>query len=150
MTKRKISILLALVICCLLVAVTLVGCGNKGEIRLSKATQNKIIAAFVNAHINDQYPVTADEISLRCYGAFHGVYVLFVDVASGGSFQAIQTEVIADVKFIYPDGQTMIVYSDGEFYTIAEAYDNNILSYQNLVATQENYKVDNLLYNTEG
>lgn len=109
-------------------------------IPLDAATQQEIINAFVNVHSQDRYPVTEDEISLRCFGAFDGVYVLFVDVASWVYTAAIKVDVIAGVKFIYSSGQTMYVYCDDAFYSISEAYEKNILSYENLVATQQNYR----------
>ena len=149
MAKKRLFAFV-LVVCFLFIVSTLCGCyGSKNTIHLSGRTQREIINAFVDAHSNDQHPVTKHEISLRCYGEFDGVYVLFVDVASYGYTAAEHTEVIAGVKFIYPDGRSMIVYSNGEFYTIAEAYENGTLSYDNLLATQQRYKVDEPLYEEE-
>lgn len=112
----------------------------KEGIALDVATQIEIVSSFVNAHSQDRYPITEDEISLRCFGAFDGVYVLFVDVESWGYTAAIEVDVIAGVKFIYSSGQKMYVYCNNAFYTILEAYENNILSCDNLLATQETYK----------
>ena len=113
---------------------------TKDGLVLEEDIQSEIISSFVNIHSKDTEPVTEDEISLRCYGAFDGVYVLFVDVASWGSFEVITTDIIAGVEFVYSNSQTMIVYSDNAFYEISEAYDNNFLSYDNLVTAQQIYK----------
>ena len=137
MSKRKLSIL-TLAVCFLLVVSMLCGCNDKDVIH--EDTQKEIITAFVNLHSNDTYPVTEDEVSLRCYGVFDGVYVLFVDVESWGYTTAIVEDTIAGVRFIYSCGQKMTVYSDGAFYSIAEAYENGILSYDNMLTAQQTYK----------
>ena len=115
------------------------GLTHKG-IALDEDVQQKIITSFVNAYSTDRDPITADEISLRCYGAFDGVYVLFVDVESMLKLPAFREQTIAGVKFIYSYLQTMVVYSNNAFYEIKDAYENNILSYDNMLAAQQTYK----------
>ena len=116
---------------------------------LSKDIQREIVSAFVNAHSKDSYPVAENEISLRCFGSFDGAYVLFIDVASWGYSDAIEVDVISGVKFVYGDGRMMEVYYDGAFYSISEAYEANVLSYDNLLATQETYKAYHEILYTE-
>ena len=116
---------------------------------IDKETTEEIKAAFIAAHVNDEPPVTEDEISLRCYGVFDNVYVLFVDVESWGYTGAIETDIIADVQFIYSCSQKMTVYSDGTFYSLPDAYENGILSRDELLTLQENYIKDHeYLYKT--
>lgn len=122
---------------------------NESPIAIDKEISKEIVTAFIAAHINDKHPVTEDEISLRCYGVFDNVYVLFVDVVSWGYGAAILTEIIADLQFIYSCGQKMTVYSDGAFYSLTDAYENGILSRDNLLTVQENYIKDHeYLYET--
>ena len=125
---------------------------TRNGIVLDEDTQQEIKTAFVNVHSNDPYPVYEEDISsLRCYGAFDGVYVLFVDVLTWGHFGSVTSDVIAGVEFIYSNTHTMVVYAHDAFYTISQAYDNGILSYDNLLTTQQNYKACRTgLYREEG
>ncbi|MCH5152103.1 MAG: hypothetical protein J1F65_05560 [Clostridiales bacterium] len=122
---------------------------TKDEILLNETTQREIITAFVDLHSKDFYPVAEDEVSLRCFGVFDGVYVLFVDVESWGYTTAIEEDTVAGVRFIYSCGQKMTVYSDGAFYSIAEAYENGILSYDNMLTAQQTYKAAHEFLYTE-
>lgn len=112
---------------------------------LEEDKQLEIKTAVYNAYIKDKYEddisydTVLEIVSFRCYGVFNDVYVLFVDGMFGAS-QAIKIDVIAGVRFVYVNGLTMFVYSDGAFYEIYEAYANNILSYDNMLTTQQNYK----------
>lgn len=110
--------------------------------RLDEAIEKEIIAAFVAAHADDKYPVTEDEISLRCCAVFDDVYVLFVDVAGWDYDCAIWHIFVADVEFVYGSGQRMTVYSNGAFYSLSNAYENEILSYDDLITLQKKYQSD--------
>lgn len=112
---------------------------EKSPIVLEKAVKQEIIAAFIEAHINDRYPLREEEISLRCYGAFDGTYVLFVDVVSWGYGDAIGAEIIENLEFIYGNGQRLVVYSDGAFYSLYGAYKKDILSLDNLLIAHRKY-----------
>lgn len=112
---------------------------TKNGITLDEAKQTEIKTAFYNTYKDKHPDLVFEKLSLRCYGAFDGVYVIFED-GVWGCIAAVTSEVIAGVKFIYADGLHMTVYCDNAFYTISEAYEKNILSYENLLATQENYK----------
>ena len=110
---------------------------TKNGIPLDEATQTEIKTVVYNEHKHTE--LSYEDISLRCYGAFDGVYVLFVDGV--WLHMPMETsEVIAGVIFTYPDSLHMEVYCDGVFYTMTEAYDNNILSYDNLLTTHDTYK----------
>lgn len=114
---------------------------TKSPVVLEDAIKREIIAAFVEAHKNDKYPLSEEEISLRCFGAFDGAYVLFVDVKGLDYDTAIWKEVVADSEFMYSNGQRLTVYFDGSFYTLIEAYENGILSSENLQTAQWNYNL---------
>ena len=116
---------------------------TKNGITLDEAAQTEIKTAFYNKYV-DKYPDLAfEQLSLRCYGEFDGVYVIFED-GVWGRITAITSEVIAGVKFIYPDGLQMTVYCNNAFYKLSEAYENGILSYDNILKTQETYKACNI------
>ena len=136
---KVVAILLAL--CC--IASVLGACVDKFDSSLknmNETVESKIITDFVAAHSEDAYPVSEDEVSLRVYGAFDGVYVLFVDVAGWAYTEAIQTEVVAGVKFVYSCGQTLEVYCDGAFYSLTTAYEKGIISRAHLRTAQRTYK----------
>ena len=110
---------------------------EKSPIVLEKAVKQEIKAAFVEANKNE-YSLCEQEISLRCYGAFDGVYVLYVDVESWMYPSVVWSEVVADVEFVYGSGQSLKAYSDGAFYSLTDAYENGILSRDNLLTVQQN------------
>ena len=121
----------------------------KSPFSIDKEKRKEIKVAFIAAHANDENPVTEDEISLRCYGVFDNVYVLFVDVVGWGYTGAVETDIIADIQFIYSCSQKMTVYSGGAFYSLPDAYENGILSRDDLLNVQENYIKDyEYLYQT--
>ena len=106
---------------------------------LDEAVQTEIKLAFYNSY-KDKYPnLGYEHLALRCYGAFDGVYVIFEDKV-WDCIDMVTSETVAGVRFVYPDGLHMTVYCDGAFYKLSEAYENNILSYDNLLATKETYR----------
>ena len=106
---------------------------------LEKPIAEEIVDAFVAAHSTDRYPVEKDEVSLRFYGEFDGVYVMFVDVASWCYTDAIKIETVAGVAFVYSCGQTLTVYCDGAFYSLTNAYEQGVISRDKLLAAQKVY-----------
>ena len=115
---------------------------TENGIPLSEGEQAEIKDAFYNKYKNKYPDLPFEQLSLRCYGAFDGVYVIFED-GVWSAFCVVTSEVIADVIFTYPDSIHMRVYCDGEFYTMTEAYEKGILSYDNLLATHKTYKACN-------
>ena len=141
--KKLMKIISTLFLFCCLVSLPVacgVTCGGP-PIGLGEAAEKEIIDAFVAAHSQGSHPLTEAEISLRFYGAFDDVYVVLVDT-SDAYILPFEKEVIADVEFIYEKGQELTVYTNGAFYSLPDAYKNNILSLQDLKAVQRNYKSD--------
>ena len=111
-------------------------------IMLNESTQTEIKTAFYNVY-KDKHPnLPFDHLSLRCYGAFDGVYVIFED-GVWACMDLVTSEVIAGIIFTYPDSLHMTVYCDGECSTLSEAYENGILSYDDLLTTHDTYKACN-------
>ena len=109
-------------------------------IPLTEAEQTEIKTVVYNEHKHTG--LSYEYISLRCYGAFDGVYVLFLD-GVWSHLDVVTSEVIAGVIFTYPNSIHMEVYCDGAFYTLSEAYENGILSYDDLLTTHDTYKACN-------
>lgn len=135
--KKIIAVLLVAVGLLALCACQSEGAGANS---FSKEKQQEIITAFIAENSDAKYPLKKEDISLRCYGAFDGAYVLFVDVVGWNYTMAIETDVIAGVEFVYSSGQKMTVYYSGKFYTLSEAYDRGVLSLASLRAVQKSYK----------
>ena len=121
---------------------------TRNGITLDEAVQTEIKTAFYNKYV-DKYPdLPFDQLSLRCYGEFDGVYVIFEDRVWDVT-DAVSSEVIAGVTFVYPDGLHMTVYCNNAFYKLSEAYENGILSYDNLLVTRDTYKACHGTIHTE-
>ena len=110
---------------------------------LGKAIEEEIINSFIVAHSDYKYPINPADISLRCYGAFDGVYAIFVDASMWEYPANTESEFIAGVQFVYGSEQTMDVYFDGELYSLTSAHNNNILSREELLIIQKNYNGNN-------
>lgn len=140
--KKIVNVVAIILVFCCVVSV-LGACVDKFDSSLknmNETVERKIITDFVAAHSEDVYPVEDKDVSLRVYGAFDGVYVLFVDVAGWAYTEAIKTEIVAGVKFVYSCGQTLEVYFDGAFYSLTTAYENGVISRANLRTVQRTYK----------
>ena len=140
--KKYLIILFSAILSCLMLF-AFSGCGPELEdqevpVALQESTEKEIISAYV---ASSKDPVTEEEVSLRCYAVFDGVYVLFVN-ANWSYAEVVTTDTVAGVKFVYSNAHEMTVYSDGDFYSLSEAYKNNILSKNDLLQLQKNYKSD--------
>ena len=116
-----------------------------GPVELDANVDKEIRTAYA-ALYTDGHPVWAENVSLRCFGAFDGVYVLFVDAHGFEYFDyndAIHRETVSGIEFIYSSSQTLTVYSNGEFCSLSEAYENKLLSHDELLTTQINYRARN-------
>ena len=79
-----------------------------------------------------------DEISLRFRGAFSDTYVVFVD----GPFEYIDgvlNEYVNGYLFQYSDGNAMLAYHQGSFYSLAEAFDLGFLTAADVTQLKINY-----------
>ena len=136
MIKKKI------LACCLAAIglLTLFACSAPAASKeLDPDAEKEIISAFIERY--PEYSLTEEDVSLRCYAAFENKYVFFADSIFPFS-TSIERDVIGGVKFIYPSGQKLEVYSGGEFYSLEQAYKEKVLSRKELRAVQKNYKKD--------
>ena len=78
-------------------------------------------------------------MSIRAYGIFEDAYAVFMD----GPFmyaQAVEPEVVNDqLLFTRGDSQKIYIYWNGQFYTLQEAHDRQIVTWEDLLVIQENY-----------
>ena len=71
--------------------------------------------------------ISADELEKHYCGTYRG-NVAFYDYWSL-HYCALMTVNVAGVKYTYPDSRQVLIYSDGEFYTMAGAYDKGLIGY---------------------
>lgn len=90
---------------------------------------------FVHFPVYDWEP----DASLRVFGIFGDAYALFVDGHLAYS-DVLTSETVCGVTFRYPSTQTMYIYADGQFYSLQEAYDAQMITYEDILAIYKNYK----------
>ncbi len=96
---------------------------------------DKIISDYNKSH--------ETEIStVKCYGEFDGAHV--VSLLPDGAVNTVVGEAIADgVDFHYNyAAYALIVWKDGDFYSLQGAFDAGILTHQDLLAVRETHKAE--------
>ncbi len=117
-----------------------------GRVWLSATETKEIKDAYLKIDPNRN----ENDITLRCYGSFDGVYVLFVDDSNALYSDLICKENVSGVEFIYSDSQQLTVYAEGEFYSLSESFEKGLLTHEELLEVQNNYLTDHqFLYSTE-
>lgn len=93
------------------------------------------------AQIMPYYDLTAEDVHIeRVFAIFDHAYALYVEVDQVGYADAQGTETINGVYFVFPNGQKLYVYSDGRFYSLREAIDEEIISVDQLLVIRDNYR----------
>lgn len=92
----------------------------------------------------EYYNYTADDISFTYYGEYNGSYVMFIDTPFYAYTTAIRRVEIDGVPFVYASGQSLGVYSNGNFYWLNERFENSLFTRDDLLMIS--YKKDNGLY----
>jgi len=75
---------------------------------------------------------------LENYGNYNDAVVVRMN---RGAFAAITTIQVGGIDFIFSNSNTALVWHSGQFFELAEAYDNGLLSKENLTTIAE--KVNN-------
>lgn len=86
----------------------------------------------------DNQDFSPEDLSLRLIVQIDDIYVLFID----GPFEyatGIGSETVNGLTFRYNDSQRMQVYRNGEFYSLPEAFENGVLSDEQLLWLYEKY-----------
>ena len=114
----------------------------EGKPVLDKEIEAEIRTAYYNLYKDafDEYALSEDDMSLRYYGKFSNSYVMFIDSILSIFPSVVSPEVIEGVTFEYGDPQRFEVYCNGKFYAVQQAYDNGLLTHDNLVDIAYNLK----------
>ncbi len=103
----------------------LVGCANNQEKQIKED-----YLAF--KHTQGETEMTIDDVViLNNYGTYNGAVVVRI---KRGAFQVITTIEIDSIEFIFSDSNTPLVWSDGQFFELIDAYDENLLTKDDLVS----------------
>lgn len=89
-----------------------------------------------------------EKLSFDYLGIYNGAYAFINQNVVNGCCEIIK--LIGDVKFIYPDGISIIIFFNEKLYEVEEAYDNNILISDDLIKLRDTYEVyfkERRLYN---
>ena len=120
--KRLSRIMLSLCLACSL-AVMFSAC-NLDE-------HSKIANAYAK-----QYNIDKSEINFTCYKEFGGAHILMFD---GLYPQALSQEIVDGVVFHHNEVKTFDVYKSGKFYSLQEAYNQKLVTHDNLLALRDRY-----------
>ena len=100
-------------------------CGNKQEERI----RNDYLL-YLRAQ--GETEATLDDVKiLKNYGNYNGAVVVRME---RGAFEVITTIQVGGVDFTFSNTNTAIVWHDGQFSELEEAYDNGLLTKDNLIA----------------
>lgn len=88
-----------------------------------------------------RYPgISYDVHVLKYYGTYNGAAVIYYTCAGLGYTQAYVTQNIAGYEFSYPDGNTIEVWKDGNLYSMKRAYEEGILSKNDVAKIADYHK----------
>lgn len=107
------------------------------DLRMDKDLYDRISRDYYAAYGKSE-GIEADDAIIK---DFYGIYqdnaaaVYFSEMY----FCAITKEDIAGVRFIFPDSRTIYIYRDGVFTRLKEAYDEGIVSKEDVLQIYERY-----------
>lgn len=126
MKNLKRLLLILLLVCCMSMVFT--ACTENEH---NENEHKAITTAYAKLHNVDE-----SEISFTCYADFNGTHIL---IRNGMHMQAISYETVDGVEFQHSEIKTFDVYSNGEFYTLQEAFDSGLVTHKNLLTLRKIY-----------
>ena len=92
----------------------------------------------IREYFASKLPITPDELSYWNLGTYRGNVAFYVPGLGGA--QAITEIKIAGVEFVYSDANQILIWSDGEMYTMPEAFKKHLISYFDLYIIRDIYE----------
>ncbi len=87
---------------------------------------------FLNASSKYSSPITPDMLHFDLYfDRFDKFILVMFDCYGFGYDEACRDIFLGEVHIWFPNGQMLYVYTDGEFRTLSEAYDDGIITDKN-------------------
>ncbi len=117
-------------------------CDHLG-IDIWKATQGEDIDETLATQIKIDYAkygkYDSNDLRLSVYGEYKGTCVMFID--GPWYYQdVITTETVGGVEFVYSSSRKLKAYKDGNFYSLGEAYENQLLTRVDLLDVHAKYE----------
>ena len=137
MLKNKTTFRLFLLLGVLIFTLfALVGCYNPDDNEI--VTDEKLILDYVNyAHSIGQKDVTVENTEILVnYGVYDGAVIVRMN---RGAYHVLTNIYFwgTEVKIQFPDTNTPLVYKNGNFYELEDAYMNGILTKESVIKLQD-------------
>lgn len=82
---------------------------------------------ILDAYVAPLSTVLPSACRVRCFGAWEGVYAVFVDLFDAAFIPV--TETVGDYQFHYHDSRYLLIYtSNGSFYRLPDAWQQGLLT----------------------
>ena len=109
--------------------------GQRGQIDPKLGLEVKQAYAYLWASKGEDFSV--DKVTfLKYYGTYNGAAVVKISGAPVEYKQAMELHRVEGVTFLYTDSNYIVVYKDNGFYNIEEAYNEGILTFDDLKKIQ--------------
>lgn len=112
----------------------LTGCASAEE-RKQERLEKSMAKAYAEANGYD-----TEEISVDYLGAYQDCHVAYFH-GPFGITQAVVEQQIGKITFVYPDGQKLHVYRDGEVLELSEAYEAGWVSDEILAQIRADFRI---------
>ncbi|MDR1690292.1 MAG: hypothetical protein LBR42_00425 [Candidatus Methanoplasma sp.] len=94
---------------------------------------------YLDDHIKSDNPdATVDDVTLaKYYGTYDGSIAVMMKGDFISHITVLEDEVIDGITIQYGSSNRLLIWEDGVFYTLQEAYDKGILTKEDLIAISE-------------
>ena len=110
---------------------------------------NEIKISYIKTYRSEKTPLTLEEfdkIKIRYYlGIFNGYHVVMID-GYNSLYQTPMLDIIGDITFNYTDNNYFLVYKDGFFDTLSNAYKKGLIT-NKLINEINNLYINSTPYN---
>ena len=108
--------------------------GHGTHLGMSAETEAEIKRDYLNLYEMVTYPsTTIDDVSIiKYYGTYNGSVVVKIKFIWMGELQAVTYETIDNITITFPTSNKALVWKDGNFCSLQEAYDNGLLTKDDL------------------
>lgn len=134
--KKAVAILLVLII--VLLALTLGRCVFDNK--LDPEINTKLREDYSREY---GYEMSSEELEKWYCGTYRGNIAFYP--WGQGFYCALMTVNIAGIKYTYADSRQVLIYSDGEFYTMPVAYDMDLIGYFDIYAIFSRHDLNEML-----
>ena len=101
---------------------------------LTKELDQEIRNAFFETYVSESEKTyhSVNDLTVEYYGEYDDAHVVMVNGILGYD-DGNTTKVVATLMFEYPTSQELLVYDEGKFMTLEEAFDRDVLEYGDIV-----------------